>query len=110
MLCLDRRSTVEAHAGDAGDREVDDQDVARFVAGVVARGACDGADRAIGKGLGVEARGGLGVLVVPDADGVFGDHGTTPDREMGMQLEPSRDGAGFRVQAAKLNVRAGVTR
>ena len=63
-------------ASRAGDRELDHQDVARLAGRIVARRAVHRAHRAVGKRRGVKPRRRLGVLVVPQADGVLG-HGVS---------------------------------
>src|SRR5262249_62267035 len=65
LVVLDRGTAVDANTGDAGDRELDRQHVALLAGLVVAGCTVNCTYRAIGKGLGIEARGCLGVFVVP---------------------------------------------
>ena len=68
---LELRTAVEADARDAGNFEFDDQHVPLLAGWEIARRTPDGADRTVGKGLGIKAGGGLGILVVPDANRVL---------------------------------------
>src|SRR5262249_53331392 len=65
LVVLDRRTAVEADTGDARDRELDDQHITGLAGRIVAGCTVNGTYRAIGKGLGIEARSCLGVFVVP---------------------------------------------
>ena len=69
------RPPVHPDAGDARHRELHRQHIARLARRVVGRRPVHRAHRAVGKGLGVKLRGFQGRAVVPEADGVFGDHG-----------------------------------
>src|SRR5262249_27799126 len=71
LVMFERRTAVEADARDAGDREFDNQHVTRFAGRVVTGRTVDGAYRAVRKGLGVEAGGSLGVLIVPQTNRVL---------------------------------------
>ena len=71
LAVLERVPAVEADARHAAHRELDRQDVARLAAGKVGRRPVHRADRAVGKGPGVEARGLFRVMVVPQADRVL---------------------------------------
>src|SRR4051812_8670968 len=71
FVMLERGTAVEPDTGDARDREFDRQHVARLAGRVVTGCAVDGADRAVGKRLGVESGSGLGVLVIPQANRVL---------------------------------------
>lgn len=62
---LEPGAAIEADAGDAHDDELDQQRIALLVARKIARRMVHGAQRAVGKGLGVKPRGLFGVLVVP---------------------------------------------
>src|SRR3954464_2564540 len=64
-------TAVEADTRDAGYLEFNDQNVPLFAGWEVARRTPDGADRTVGKGLGIKASGGLGILVVPNANCVL---------------------------------------
>src|SRR5262249_450272 len=68
---FERGTTVEANAGNAGNGEFDHYYVSRLAGRVVARCTNDGAHFAVGQGLGVEAGGSLGVLIVPDANRIL---------------------------------------
>src|SRR5262249_35610336 len=65
FVVLERGTTVEADTGDARDLELDDQHITGLAGWVVAGCTVNGTYRAIGKGLGIEARSCLGVFVVP---------------------------------------------
>jgi hypothetical protein len=71
---LEHRPAVEADARDAHHGELDDEHVALLAVGVVAGGTLDGAHGAVGKRLGIEARGVQRRAVVPQTDGVLGGH------------------------------------
>ena len=71
FVMLERGTAIEAETGDAGDCEFDRYYVALLAGWVVTGCTVDGAHRAVGKGLGVEAGSGLGVLVVPKANRVL---------------------------------------
>src|SRR5262249_45972909 len=71
LVVLERRPAIEAEAGNAGDCELDRQHVARLARRIIAGRPMDGFDRAVGKSLGIEPGGSLGVLVVPEADRVL---------------------------------------
>src|SRR3712207_2703858 len=68
---LEIGNPVQAETRDARDGEFDRQHVALFAGWVVAGCAVHGTHRAVGKGLGVEAGGSLGVLVVPEANRIL---------------------------------------
>src|SRR6187402_3633802 len=68
---LELGAAVEADAGHAGHLEFDDQGVSLLTRGEITGCAPDDADTAVGKGLGIEASSGLGILVVPDANRVL---------------------------------------
>src|SRR5437868_7606367 len=70
---LEGRTAVEADAGNAGNDEFDRQHVALFAGWEITGCTVDGAYCAVGKRLGVEAGGRLGVLVIPDANRVLCD-------------------------------------
>jgi hypothetical protein len=65
FVVLERGTADEADTGDARDRELDRQHVTLLARWVVAGCTVNGTYRAIGKGLGIEARSCLGVFVVP---------------------------------------------
>src|SRR5215475_9664966 len=69
---LERGTTIEAKAGDAGDREFHRQHVASLAGRVVTGCTMDSTHRTAGKGLGVKTGSSLGVLVVPQANRVLG--------------------------------------
>src|SRR5205823_1873987 len=71
FVMLERRSAVQADASDAGHREFDQEYVALVAGRVVTGCAMDGANRAVGKCLGVESGSSLGVLIVPEANRVL---------------------------------------
>src|SRR5205823_15076516 len=71
LAVLEAVPAVEAKARHAAHRELDHQDVARLAAWIVGRRPVHRADRAVGKGPGVKARGLFRVMVVPQADRVF---------------------------------------
>src|SRR5439155_7596948 len=75
LAVLERRAAVEAETGNARDGELHRQDVAGLASREVARRLADRGHFAVRKGGGVEARGILGVLVVPEADRVLCIHG-----------------------------------
>jgi hypothetical protein len=75
LVRLERGPAVEAEAGNAEHGELDREHVALFAGREVARRFHHAADRAVGKGLGVEARRLEGGAVVPEADRVLGCHG-----------------------------------
>src|ERR1700736_4552846 len=64
-------TAVEAETRDAGNGEFDRQHVALLAGWVVTGCTVDGTHRSGGKGLGVEAGSGLGVLIVPEANRVL---------------------------------------
>jgi hypothetical protein len=70
---LEGGTAIEADTGDTGDGELHHQYVAGFGGGVIAGGAVDRAHGAVGKGRGVETRGSLRLLVVPQANRVLGN-------------------------------------
>ncbi|MNT90201.1 hypothetical protein D3C72_2310610 [compost metagenome] len=61
----ERSAAVQADAGNAGNRELDDQNVPFLATGIISGRADDGTHCTVGKGLGVEVGCFLGVLVVP---------------------------------------------
>ena len=66
------RPAIEADSGYARNGEFDNQGIARFAVGIVGRRTVDGADAALRKGFGVEARGLFGIVFVPQANRVLG--------------------------------------
>src|SRR5215203_4225743 len=66
------RPAIESDTGYARDGEFDNQGIACFAVGIVARRTVDCADTALGKCFRVEARGLFGIVVVPEADRVLG--------------------------------------
>jgi hypothetical protein len=68
---LERGTAIEADTRNPGNREFDQQHIACLAGRVVTGCTMDGAHRAVGKGLGVEARSVLGVLIVPEANRVL---------------------------------------
>src|SRR5690606_354561 len=88
LAVLERRSAIEADAGDAQDREVHRQHRAFGTRRVVGRRPRHGPDGRIREGLRVEPGGLLGVAVVPETDRVL--------RWLGHdRLLASRVGAGY---------------
>src|SRR5690606_20741122 len=76
LAVLELEAAIQADAGDAHHGELHHDGLALLAVGVVARRGDDGADVTVGEHARVEAGGFLGVVVVPDADGVFGSgHG-----------------------------------
>src|SRR5882762_10895627 len=69
---LERGTAVEAETGDAGDREFHRQHVALLAGWEVTGCTVNATHGAVGKGFGVEAGGGLCILVVPQANRVLG--------------------------------------
>src|ERR1700755_906073 len=69
---LEYGTTVEADTRNSSDGEFDRQHIARFTHWVIARCAMNGLHCAVGKGLRIKARRGLGILFIPDANGVLG--------------------------------------
>jgi hypothetical protein len=69
---LERVAAIEADARNAHYAEVDRQRVALLAGGIVARRSRDLADGGVGEGRGIELGSFFGVMVVPQADGVFG--------------------------------------
>ncbi len=65
-------TAVEADARDAGHREFDNEDITRLAGRIITGCTADRAHAAVGKGIGIEAGSRLGILVVPEADRVFG--------------------------------------
>src|SRR3954454_4500689 len=68
---FERGTAVQAHTGNAGNSELDDQHISLLAGRVVAGCTPDGTHRAVGKGLGIKAGSGLGILIVPDANCVL---------------------------------------
>ncbi|MNE73509.1 hypothetical protein D3C80_1695270 [compost metagenome] len=71
-------TSIEPHAGDPHDGELHRDHVALPARRVITRRLVQGYYLAVGKDPGVEARRLLGVVVVPEADGVPGSHGLAP--------------------------------
>ncbi len=69
---LEVRPAIEADTGYARDDEFHGQGIARFAVGIVSRRTVYGADAALRKGFGVEARGLFGIVFIPQADRVLG--------------------------------------
>lgn len=67
------RAAVEADAGNAADRELDNEDVASLARGIVAGRVVDSRHFAIRKRGRIEARRVEGVLIKPEANRVFGN-------------------------------------
>src|ERR1051326_9265278 len=67
----ERGTAIEADARNAGNRELDDQHIARLAGRVVAGCTLDGAHHAVGEGRGVETGSRLGVLIVPETNRVL---------------------------------------
>src|SRR6516165_2691321 len=72
FVMLENGTAVEAETGYAEDGEFNRQHVALLSARIVARCIVHGSDSAVGKGRSIEAGSSLGVLVVPQANGVLG--------------------------------------
>src|SRR5579884_24267 len=96
-----RRPAVQPDAGDAADGELDHQHIAGLAGRVVGRGAVHGRHFAVGKDRSIEARGFLGLAVVPEANGVLWDvcHVATPSSEIsdsrGVKTSAGGPGASF---------------
>src|SRR6201993_111003 len=74
FVMLERGTAVEADTRNAGNREFDHQRIARLAGWVVTGCTVDGAHHAVGKGLGIEARSILRILIVPEANSVLSHH------------------------------------
>src|SRR5262249_36818836 len=72
FVMFEHRTAVEAETGYAEDREFNRQHVALFSAGIVAGRMVHSTDSTVGEGCSIEAGSSLGVLVVPQANGVLG--------------------------------------
>src|SRR5262249_41443470 len=71
FIMFERGTAVEADTRNTGDREFDDQHITRLTGWIVTGCTVNGTHHAVGKGLGVEAGSSLGVLIVPEANGVL---------------------------------------
>ena len=68
---FERGAAVEADTRDAGNFELDCQHISLLAGWVVTGCAMDGTHRAVGKGLGIKASSGLGIIIVPEANRVL---------------------------------------
>ena len=82
---LEGGPAIQSETGNAEHGEFHRQHVARLAAGKVGRRLVHGRHRAVGKGRGIEPRRLLGVLVEPQADGIF-VHCFPPRREPCVRL------------------------
>src|SRR6185295_16087463 len=94
LALLERGAAVEADTRNSQDGELHREDVAGLAAREVAGRFADGGHFAVRKGGGVEACGGFGFLVVPEADRVLRVHGCTssltlPDDDATVLAHPA---------------------
>ncbi|AEM42640.1 hypothetical protein KVU_PA0223 (plasmid) [Ketogulonicigenium vulgare WSH-001] len=78
LVLFEHRAAVQAHAGHAHDGEIHHQHLALFAGWIVARRALDAVHRGVRKDRGIEIGRRFGILVEPEADGVFGDRHVLP--------------------------------
>src|SRR4029077_2328582 len=71
FVMFEHWTAVEADTGDAGNFELDRQHISLLAGWVVTGCTENGTHCAIGKGLGIKASSGLGILIVPEANRVL---------------------------------------
>src|SRR6185312_14757794 len=71
FVMFERRTAVEADAGDAGNFDLDYQHISLLAGWRVTGCTVDGTHRAPREGFGIKSSSGLGILVVPDANRVL---------------------------------------
>ena len=68
---FERRTAVEADTRDTGNFEFDCEHISLLAGWVVTRCTVDGTHSAVGKGLGIKASSGFGILIVPETNRVL---------------------------------------
>src|ERR1700722_9345929 len=71
FVMFEHGTAVETDTRDTGNSEFDREHISLFAGWVVTRCTVDGTHSTVGKGLGIKASGGLGILVVPETNRVL---------------------------------------